>query len=340
MSATMLLPFIIVVTLLFENIVNEESSCGCSVGREQIDQYATNSFFATLLVKNDQCPLVEKYKPSNKNLNVTNDMILIPGKPYQVGTDDPIIDSDKEGPKKMVTLKSFYLDKYEVSNRDFHNFIKFTNYKTEAETFGDSFVFALFLNSTFKEKLRDFRVVQAPWWYKVDGASWKHPHGPDSDITDLLDHPVAHVSWNDARAYCEWRGARLPSEAEWEAACRGGHYNNKYPWGDKLYPNHTHMANIWQGTFPNHNSAKDGFVGTNPVHMFPQNDFGLHNMAGNVWEWTEDVWSHKTPKEKVKKGGSYLCHRSYCYRYRCSARSHNTDDSSAGNLGFRCAKSV
>ncbi|CAF4899011.1 unnamed protein product [Pieris macdunnoughi] len=327
-----------VVSVLFKSVYNKDGDCGCNVNREHQEHIGKDSVFGSLLDE-DRCQ--SKFNCfDNIEEHINNQMILIPGGYYQVGTDDIVIEADKEGPKHLVELKSFYLDKYEVSNKDFYAFTKSTEYKTEAETFGDSFVFTLFLNNTFKEKLKDFRVAQAPWWYKVSNTSWYHPFGPDSNNSEIMDHPVIHVSWNDAKAYCIWKGLRLPTEEEWEAACRGGHKDTKYPWGDKLFPNKKHMANIWQGTFPHHNSAKDGYIGTNPVHLFPQNDFGLHNMAGNVWEWTDSVWSKDTPLEKVKRGGSYLCHLSYCYRYRCSARSHNTDDSSAGNLGFRCAKSA
>ncbi|KAL0892057.1 hypothetical protein ABMA27_015278 [Loxostege sticticalis] len=280
--------FLIISILLFTQTYEKESDCGCSANNERRKYLKDNN----LLEKNlnlEQCSSSNKLTYS-ENAPIEN-MVLIPDGEYQVGTDDIAIETDKEGPKRMVKLKKFYLDKYEVSNSDFDHFATVTNYKTEAETFGDSFVFTLFLNNTFKEQLQDFRVVQAPWWYKVVGANWRHPHGPDSDISGFMDHPVTHVSWTDAKAYCKWRGARLPSEAEWEAACRGGLRNSKYPWGDKLFPERKHMANIWQGTFPTHNSAKDGFIGTNSVDLFPENGFGLHNMAGNVWEWTEDPWS-------------------------------------------------
>ncbi|CAH2230522.1 formylglycine-generating enzyme [Pararge aegeria] len=332
----MLSKVILISILYIESIHNLKSGCGCTSNREESEYFSEET--NNVILTNDQCPIKNQYVDTNSRKPA--EMIFIPAGAYQMGTDDIVIVDDIEGPRRLVKLKSFYLDKYEVSNRDFDVFTESTNYKTEAETFGDSFVFTLFLNSTFKEKLKDFRVMQAPWWYKVDGTNWRHPYGPDSDITDLMDHPVIHVSWNDATAYCKWRDARLPSEVEWEAACRGGKQNITYPWGDKLYPNKKHLTNIWQGTFPNHNSVKDGYIGTNPVHLFPQNDLGLCNIAGNVWEWTKDSWSEDNIKEKVKKGGSYLCHRSYCYRYRCSARSHNTDDSSAGNLGFRCAKTA
>ncbi|KAG6446369.1 hypothetical protein O3G_MSEX004469 [Manduca sexta] len=331
--------FIYVLFMCFLQIIithNKESGCGCNIDREQSENLGNGDIFKSL-EKTDQCSIEFK---NNELENEVEDMVLIPAGEYQVGTDEIIIESDKEGPKRLVELNGFYLDRYEVSIRDFNKFVTITKYITEAEKFGDSFVFTLFLNNTFKEQLKDFRVIQATWWYKVTGANWKSPHGPDSNIKDVMDHPVTHVSWNDAKAYCKWRGARLPTEAEWEAACRGGHEDRNYPWGDKLFPGRKHMANIWQGTFPHYNSAKDEYIGTNPVHLFPQNELGLHNMAGNVWEWTEDNWLDNNSKEKVKKGGSYLCHHSYCYRYRCAARSHNTEDSSAGNLGFRCAKSV
>ncbi|KAJ8732831.1 hypothetical protein PYW07_015430 [Mythimna separata] len=336
--------FVILFCILQTVITSKESGCGCNLNRAETESLGKENIFSSPNNDiDDNCPVGQDDKNKYsivEEISKSDGMILVPANEYQVGTDDIAIESDQEGPKRIVKLKSFYLDKYEVSNKDFANFISKTKYKTEAEQFGDSFVFSAFLNSTFREELKDFRAVQAVWWYKVLGANWKHPYGPDSDITALMDHPVTHVSWNDAKAYCKWRGARLPTEAEWEAACRGGHQDTTYPWGDKLFPDRKHMANIWQGTFPTHNSAKDGYIGTCPVNMFPPNDFGLYNMAGNVWEWTEDSWAGKNPKEKVKKGGSYLCHLSYCFRYRCSSRSHNTEDSSAGNLGFRCAMSA
>ena len=163
-----------------------------------------------------------------------------------------------------------------------------------------------------------------------------------------MDHPVVHVSWNDAKAFCNWAGKRLPTEKEWEFAARGGLEQKKYVWGDELHPNGKHYCNIWQGAFPNTNTMEDGYLGTAPVDSFPPNGYGLHNMAGNVWEWCANWFDQsmnlssrvdlKAPK--AMRGGSYLCHHSYCNRYRVAARSSNTMDSSTGNLGFRCVRDI
>jgi formylglycine-generating enzyme required for sulfatase activity len=167
------------------------------------------------------------------------------------------------------------------------------------------------------------------------------PGGAALSISERLDHPAVHVSWHDTNAYCAWAGARLPTEAEWEFAARGGLEGKAFPWGDELEPAGEHRMNVWQGDFPAHNTAADGYVGTAPVASFSPNGYGLHNVTGNVWEWTAD-WFDPTrePPEgtsRVQKGGSYLCHHSYCRRYRVAARQGSTPDSSTGNVGFRCA---
>ncbi|XP_053696752.1 formylglycine-generating enzyme [Sabethes cyaneus] len=268
-------------------------------------------------------------------------MSLIPGGKYYVGTNEPFFPSDREGPEREETVENFYIDRYEVSNGLFKEFADETNYVTEGERFGDSFVFQGFLDAATRKEYHDYRVAAAPWWYKVKGANWRYPEGDiTKGIKHRLDHPVVHVSWNDAVAFCKWQGKRLPSETEWEVACRGGRKRKLFPWGNKLLPKNEHYMNIWQGEFPGQNAAEDGFDGTCPVDRFPQNSFNLFNIVGNVWEWTADLWDERDdskPPNRVKKGGSYLCHESYCYRYRCAARSQNTEDSSAGNLGFRCA---
>ncbi|XP_063282728.1 formylglycine-generating enzyme [Pelobates fuscus] len=281
-----------------------------------------------------------------------NKMILLPAGIFTMGTDKPGIPQDGESPARRVQLDSFYMDMYEVSNLEFDKFVIVTKHVTEAEKFGDSFVFEGLLSEEVKSGI-DKAVAAAPWWLPVKGADWRHPEGPDSNISDRLDHPVLHVSWNDASAYCAWVGKRLPTEAEWEYACRGGLENRLFPWGNKLQPKGEHFANVWQGFFPTNNSGEDGYVQTSPVTMFPANGYGLYNMVGNAWEWTSDWWdtSHTADDaynpngppsgtDRVKKGGSYMCHKSYCYRYRCAARSQNTPDSSSSNLGFRCAASV
>ncbi|KAM8914911.1 formylglycine-generating enzyme isoform 1-T1 [Spinachia spinachia] len=275
-------------------------------------------------------------------------MVLIAGGPFWMGTDDPGIPPDGEGPRRLVHVDSFYMDIQEVTNQQFQSFVNATGYITEAEKFGDSFVFEGILSDSVKNQITQ-AVAAAPWWLPVKGANWKSPNGPDSNITDILDHPVLQVSWADAVAFCSWANGRLPTEAEWEYACRGGLEDRLYPWGNKLNPKGQHYANLWQGDFPNHNSAEDGYIRTSPVKSFPANAFGLYDMAGNAWEWTADWWTvhHTTERQrnptgppsgtdKVKKGGSYMCHKSYCYRYRCAARSQNTPDSAASNLGFRC----
>ena len=196
-------------------------------------------------------------------------------------------------------------------------------------------------------------VAAAPWWRQVYGAWWRRPEGPQSQLDARGDHPVVHVSWNDASAYCSWSGTRLPSEAEWEYAAAGGRAGEPYPWGSELEPDGQHLMNVFQGTFPTHNTLADGFAGTAPADAFPPNAYGLYNMTGNVWEWCADWYDPsayqsaeprdptgpKTGTHRVMRGGSYLCHASYCRRYRVTARSGNTPDASAGNLGFRVARS-
>jgi sulfatase modifying factor 1 len=245
---------------------------------------------------------------------------------------------DGEGPIKQVEVTAFAISAHAVSNHEFSQFVEDTGYVTDAERLGWSFVFAGLLPDDFPPTEG---VVQAPWWRKVEGADWAHPEGPHASVGERRDHPVVHVSWNDAAAYCSWAGARLPSEAEWEFAARGGLEGRAFPWGDELEPGGQHYMNVWQGDFPVRNTAADGFVGTAPVHSFPANGYGLHNMTGNVWEWTAD-WFRPTQRptrgtSRVQKGGSYLCHHSYCRRYRVAARQGSTPDSSAGNVGFRCA---
>jgi formylglycine-generating enzyme required for sulfatase activity len=277
-------------------------------------------------------------------------MVRIDGATFAMGdaSGDGSI-ADGEHPVHAVTLRAFWIDRACVSNAELAAFADATGYRTEAEQIGWSFVFHLFLPDDAPPTRA---VAGAPWWRQVEGASWRCPEGPGSSIAERADHPAVHVSWNDAAAFARWAGCRLPTEAEWELAARGGLARARYPWGDELVPGGEHRCNIWQGEFPTRNTGDDGFVGTAPVASFPPNGNGLYNMVGNVWEWCADWFSPtyyaqsppidpigpRTGSARVIRGGSYLCHASYCNRYRVAARSSNTPDSSTGHMGFRCAR--
>ncbi|MFK0050519.1 formylglycine-generating enzyme family protein [Streptomyces sp. NPDC090741] len=261
-------------------------------------------------------------------------LIDLPGGRFLMGTDDPdSFPADGEGPVREVAVDPFRIAPTTVTNAQFATFVKATGHVTEAEHFGFSFVFGGFL--TEDVTAASAPVAAVPWWRAVPGADWRHPEGAGSSVTARQNHPVIHVSWNDAQAYCAWSGTRLPTEAEWEYAARGGLEQRRYPWGDDLTPGGRHMCNIWQGDFPTRNTAEDGYVGTAPAKSFRPNGFGLYNAVGNVWEWCADWFAPGT--SRVMRGGSYLCHDSYCNRYRVAARSSNTPDSSTGNIGFRVA---
>ncbi|ATG53030.1 sulfatase modifying factor 1 (C-alpha-formyglycine- generating enzyme 1) [Brachybacterium vulturis] len=254
---------------------------------------------------------------------------------------------DGEVPLHEVALEAFTMDATTVTNDDFARFTSATGYVTEAESFGVSAVFHLAVSAPPQDL--GGRSPATPWWIGVRGADWRHPGGRDSSIDDLGTHPVTHVSWHDALAYCDWAGRRLPTEAEWEYAARGGLDRATYPWGDEEVDHGGWRANIWQGTFPTSNTVEDGFATTAPARWFAPNSFGIWQSVGNVWEWCADWFSpnyyRASPREdprgpatgrgRVMRGGSYLCHASYCNRYRNSARSQNTPDSSMGNAGFR-----
>jgi sulfatase modifying factor 1 len=280
----------------------------------------------------------------------TEGMVLLPGGVFRMGTENAMgFPADGEGPVRPVQLDSFYVDETPVTNEAFHRFVSVTGYRTEAERFGWSFVFAGDLPQSQRDALA---VAGVEWWRRVEGADWRHPEGPLSNVDDRADHPVIQVSWADAVAFASWAGKRLPTEAEWEYAARGGLDQKLYPWGDELTPGDRHLCNIWQGTFPSHNTAEDGYASVSPVRAFPPNGHGLYSMTGNTWEWCMD-WFHPTfhvdatrvnpvgpavGTARVLKGGSYLCHASYCNRYRVAARSSNTPDSATTNIGFRCVR--
>jgi formylglycine-generating enzyme required for sulfatase activity len=276
--------------------------------------------------------------------------IRLEGGEFLMGSQDPAAHPlDREGPVRPVRLSPFSLDAVAISNRRFLRFVEATGYRTEAEIFGWSFVFFGFLP---KEHPPTQGVAAAPWWRQVFGAWWREPEGPGSHIEDRLDHPVTHISYADALSFCAWVGGRLPTEAEWEFCARGGLVQQRYPWGDELMPGGRHLCNIWQGEFPHVNTGEDGHLGTAPVDAYEPNGLGFLNMVGNAWEWCADWFdprghgpaSQVDPKgpprgqARVMRGGSYLCHASYCFRYRVSARSSAPPDSGTGHIGFRMAR--
>ena len=277
-------------------------------------------------------------------------MVKLDGGEFLMGSEDGDgFPADGEGPVRSVTLRPFYIDEAAVTNEQFVEFVRATRYRTEAERFGWSFVFNQFVPPAIARHIEQ-AVHGAEWWWPVKGAGWSRPDGPGSKLKGRRDHPVTHVSWNDANAYAAWAGKRLPTEAEWEYAARGGLEQARYAWGDELTPGGEHRCNIWQGEFPAKNTLEDGYLGTAPARAFEPNAFGLYSVSGNVWEWCADWFSaefHRNGpavdpsgppdgQSRVIRGGSYLCHASYCNRYRVGARSSNTPDSSTGNLGFRC----
>jgi len=270
---------------------------------------------------------------------LTSELIRLEGGGFLMGAEDSDgFPSDREGPVREVHVEPFAVASHAVTNDEFAAFVELTGHVTRAERYGWSFVFAGLLPDEFPPTQA---VEGAPWWRRVERADWRHPEGPGSSISERGRHPVVHVSWTDARAYCNWAGARLPSEAEWEFSARGGLERTRFPWGDELTPGGEHRCNIWQGEFPSRNTLDDGFYGTAPVDAFEPNGFGLHNTSGNVWEWCADWFDPPATaareRGKVIRGGSYLCHDSYCNRYRVAARSRNTPDSTTGHMGFRVA---
>ncbi|MFG2757925.1 formylglycine-generating enzyme family protein [Streptomyces wuyuanensis] len=255
------------------------------------------------------------------------------GGTFLMGCDDPPYPQDGEGPARQVAVGPFALAATAVTNAEFAAFAEATGHTTDAERHGWSFVFGGFLPDDFPPTRA---ASAAPWWRQVHGAYWRRPEGPGSGLDGRAGHPVVHVSHNDALAYCAWAGLRLPAEAEWEYAARGGLAGMPYPWGDRRDPGGEFRMNVWRGDFPHRNTAADGYRGTCPVDAFPANGHGLFNMTGNVWEWCADPFG--PGGTRVLRGGSHLCHASYCFRYRTSARIGSTPESSSGNTGFRCAR--
>jgi formylglycine-generating enzyme required for sulfatase activity len=292
-------------------------------------------------------------------------MAWIPDGTFVMGGDPHAPDSF---PKHGVTLSGFWLDETEVTNAAFAAFVRDTGYRTVAERTPS----ADELPGVAPTKLAPGSVcfhatgqhvrLDEPlaWWRYIPGASWRHPEGSGSSLDGRDAHPVVHVAWDDAVAYCRHLGRRLPTEAEWEYAARGGRSGLRFPWGDEPTIAGRWQANVWQGPFPSHNTADDGYVGTSPVRSFPANGYGLFDMAGNVWEWCSDWYrpdayeSHERmnprgpasgfdPEEpmvpkRVLRGGSFLCSEQYCYRFTNAARNKGAPDTGASHVGFRCAR--
>ena len=260
----------------------------------------------------------------------------VPACAFAMGNDGPDANpGDFEGPVRDVRIDAFAIGAATVTNREFAAFVEATAYVTDAERCGASFVFYLQVPAERRDSLR--RVAQGlPWWAEVGGACWRQPEGPGSVIDTRLQHPVVHVSWHDADAYCAWIGARLPREVEWECAARGGLAGKRFAWGNELLADGVPRCNVWRGEFPNRPAA--GWrPGTVEAASGEANGFGLFNVCGNVWEWCEDWFA---PGQRAMRGGSFLCHDSYCNRYRVAARSANAPGSSASNIGFRAVASA
>jgi formylglycine-generating enzyme len=294
-------------------------------------------------------------------------MVRIPGGTFKMGSDDQSFRGEAE-PIHTVTVKAFWMDATEVTNEQFAEFVKATGYVTIAERTPDAKQFP----GVPPDKLKPFSSVFTPpsgdnparnfadWWKPVYGADWKHPDGPGSSVAGKEKYPVVHIAWVDADAYAKWAGKRLPTEAEWEFAARGGREGRRYLWGDEFRPGGKSMANTWQGKFPKENAVEDGHRTAAPVRSYPPNDFGLYDMAGNVWEWCSDWYrvdyfkdspkddpqgpessldpNEPNAKKRVQKGGSFLCAENYCVRYIAGARHSGEIESAADHIGFRCVK--
>lgn len=316
---------------------------------------------------------------TKSNTTTPEGMVWIPGGEFTMGTDDPE-SYEAERPAHRVRLNGYWIDVTEVTNKQFNEFVDATGYVTTAQKKPeweelkkqlppgtpkpDETVFVpgslVFTPPSYAVSLDDY----SQWWTWTPGADWKHPEGPGSDIEKRMDHPVVHVSYDDALAYCKWAGKRLPTEAEWEFASRGGREKERYSWGNDFMPAGKFMANTFQGAFPAKDTGDDGYLSTSPVKTFEPNDYGLYDIIGNAWEWTSDYYNINyyavlakaglttnpkgpekpyDPREpyaekRVTRGGSFLCADNYCVNYRPSARQGTAFDSGMSHIGFRCVK--
>lgn len=279
-------------------------------------------------------------------------LVALDGGFFNMGARSSTFLADLDSPRRKVKVSPFLISPFTVTNADYAAFVDATGYRTVAEVEEWSFVFHLLLPDPWQWPIHPPGV---PWWRRVDGACWSAPEGPESDWRDRADHPVVQIAWYDALAYCRWAGMRLPREAEWEFAARGGLSRQKFPWGNTMMPDGKHMMNTWQGDFPRCNTGDDGWVGTAPVDAFQPNGYGLWNTTGNVWEWVADFAGPRArvtrmpqvnptgPESgtmRIQRGGSYLCHVSYCDRYHVHSRTQSDPDSSAGNSGFRVVADI
>jgi sulfatase modifying factor 1 len=322
--------------------------------------------------KNSEASATEKDAPSG--------MVWIPGGEFTMGTDDPE-SYQYERPAHRVRVDGFWMDATEVTNADYKKFVDETGYITTAEKApewdelkkqlppGTPKPAQTFLPGSLAFTPPGYAIAlddYTQWWSWQNGTNWKHPEGPGSTIDGKEKYPVVHISYDDAIAYCKWANKRLPTEAEWEFASRGGREGQTYSWGNEFNPGGKFMANTFQGVFPGKNSGDDGFVGSSPVKTFPPNDYGLYDIIGNCWEWTSDYYNvsyygelakqglalnppgAKTPYDPqepyaikhVTRGGSYLCAENYCVNYRPSARQGSAFDSGMSHIGFRCVVAV
>ena len=296
-------------------------------------------------------PKAGEHRPATAPATITQradeafEVCDIPAGSALLGTNHTLIPLDEEAPCRTKRINGYRMMQTTVTNQQFKRFVEDTGFISDAERLGWSFVF-------YDQLPPDHQATQAvaatQWWRKVEKASWHQPSGPDVDCNPDPDHPVVHVSWNDANAFAVWAGGRLPTETEWEHAARGGLDDVMFPWGNKEPDDNNHQpCNIWQGEFPRVNNCNDGYAATAPARSFEPNGYGLYNMCGNVWEWTSGRFkiegrsneSRRHAKHykgcKLLKGGSYLCHKSYCFRYRIAARTGTTPDSSTTHQGFR-----
>lgn len=308
-------------------------------------------------------------------------MAYIPAGEFLMGGKSDQADPD-EYPRRTVKVSEFWMDTHEVTNAEFKEFVDATGYVTVAERAIDWAEMAAQLppgtpkpdDALLQPGSLVFHPTSQPvnlqdysqWWAWTTGANWRAPQGPGSSIEGRMDHPVVHIAWEDAQAYAEWAGKRLPTEAEWEWAAMGGLNDPKYPWGNQPIESSYEFANFWQGLFPVQNTTKDGFAETAPVKSYPPNGYGLYDMAGNVWEWCADRYHYEayslsrssrvlvdpmgppqsfdpaepTIPKRVMRGGSFLCNESYCSGYRVARRMKSSEDSSFNHAGFRCVKDV